>query len=38
MTKHATDFACGIGAVTTRRPFERVVRSKLFTPACYPAA
>jgi glucosamine 6-phosphate synthetase-like amidotransferase/phosphosugar isomerase protein len=28
MTKHATDFACGSGAVRTRNPFDSVVRSK----------
>src|SRR3972149_2009039 len=31
MRKQATDFACGMGAVTTRRPFGRTVFSKAFT-------
>ena len=28
MTKHETDCACGIGAVSTRRPFDSEWRSK----------
>jgi glucosamine--fructose-6-phosphate aminotransferase (isomerizing) len=31
MTKHATELICGIGAVTTRMPFARVVCSKTAT-------
>jgi glucosamine--fructose-6-phosphate aminotransferase (isomerizing) len=33
MTKHATELTCGIGAVTTRIPFPRVVCSKTATSA-----
>src|SRR3954452_15393363 len=31
MTKHATDFACGSGAVRTRTPLDSVCRSKTLT-------
>ncbi len=35
MTKQATDFACGIGAVTTRSPFVSVALSKVVMGPCY---